>query len=170
MKLNKTDTFYFGDDLIRTVEKDGEWWFSTADVCNALNIQLRSNGKPNTTQVTRPLNDFEKDIHPLATRGGNQRLSIVSMGGLYKIIMRSNVKNAKEFLEWATRVARNAERRKLEAERSFLIRTFFDARPWLDLSSLVRHPHIMRAMLKDSNPAVYAALLETYPEVKWALT
>ena len=95
--------FKFHTHNIRTIVLNDEPWFVTKDVCEALDIQIRSNGKPNVVVATRNLDPDEKVLIRVRTYGGIQQLSCVSESGLYKLIMRSNKKEAKEFQNWVTK-------------------------------------------------------------------
>ncbi|AQT43458.1 BRO family, N-terminal domain [Bartonella apihabitans] len=108
---NKANIFNFHNNQIRIIEKDGEPWFVTADVCRALQLNIQKNGKPNTTTSLRRLLTKEKGLYPIYTLGGAQRLSIISESGLYKLIMRSNKPEAKEFQNWVTQVVLPAIRK-----------------------------------------------------------
>lgn len=78
---------------IRTTLIDGEAWFVAKDVCDVLDM---------TVEATRRLDRDEKGLTKIQTLGGNQDMTIVSEPGLYKLIMRSNKPEAKQFTRWVT--------------------------------------------------------------------
>ncbi|AQT45702.1 BRO family, N-terminal domain [Bartonella apihabitans] len=108
---NKANIFNFHNNQIRIIEKDGEPWFVAADVCRVLGMNMRRNGKPNTTVSLSYLQPEEKGVGFTNTLGGTQRVSIISESGLYKLIMRSNKPEAKEFQNWVTQVVLPAIRK-----------------------------------------------------------
>ncbi|WP_369413788.1 BRO family protein [Halomonas alkalisoli] len=68
------------------MEIAGEPWFVAADVCRALGLHIQPNG-PNVTVATRKLAADEKTLYPLQ---GKRKGAVVSVPGLYKLIMRSD--------------------------------------------------------------------------------
>ena len=90
----------FLDYNIRSVMINDEPWFVTKDICEALDIQIRPNGKPNVVVATRNLDPDEKALTRVNTRGGIQQLSCVSKSGLCKLIMRSNKKEAQKLQDF----------------------------------------------------------------------
>jgi prophage antirepressor-like protein len=86
-------TFPTTGQQIRIVELDGEPWFIAADVAAAL-------GYRDTHNAGRLLHEIEKGTHPVSTPGGDQRVSIVSEPGLYRLVMRSNRPDAVKFQMW----------------------------------------------------------------------
>jgi prophage antirepressor-like protein len=96
-------TYSFNGMDLRVVEIDGEPWFVAKDVCVAVAYQVKADGKVNTSGATRPLSPDEKGTYPVRTLGGWQHVSIISESGLYKLVMRSDKKEAKAFQDWVTR-------------------------------------------------------------------
>src|SRR5690606_24237303 len=86
-------TFRYDDNPIRTVLVDGEAWVVAADVCAALGI---ANGRD---AVSR-LDPSEKGVGETDTRGGRQRVTVISEPGLYRLVMRSNKPDAVRFQMW----------------------------------------------------------------------
>lgn len=95
--------FKYHTHNIRIAVINGESWFVTRDVCEALTICIQTNGKPNVAVATRNLDPDEMALIRVGSRGGIQRFSCVSESGLYKLIMRSDKKEAKEFQNWVTK-------------------------------------------------------------------
>lgn len=76
--------FKFGENEIRTINKDGEPWFVAKDVCDALGIAN------NRDSISR-LDDDEKSTVGLtdAQAGhGSQNISLISESGMYTLILR----------------------------------------------------------------------------------
>jgi prophage antirepressor-like protein len=91
--------FSFGGLTLRTVLRDGQPWFVAADVCRCLGLSsLRG-----THKYLRHLGEEEKQLLTHAQIGGSKRGSTaISESGLYKLIMRSDKKEAKVFQDWVT--------------------------------------------------------------------
>lgn len=74
--------YEFEGNNVRIVEKDGEFWFVAGDVARQLAYR-------DAADLTRLLDDDEKDTHPVRAPGGEQDMSAVSEAGLYRaIVMR----------------------------------------------------------------------------------
>ena len=92
-------TYSFNGMDLRVVEIDGEPWFVATDVCKALTIA-------NATYATRNLNEVEVQrihqgtFHPMK---GGAPVIMITESGLYKLVMRSDKAQAKEFQDWVTR-------------------------------------------------------------------
>ena len=89
---------YLGKFSVRVVQIDGDPWFVAADVCKALGIKNAGNAyrRLDADEVsTIRRTDVEK-------RGGSA-LVLVSESGLYKLVMRSDKPQAKQFQDWVTR-------------------------------------------------------------------
>jgi len=88
--------FQFEGRNIRTfVDEHGMTWWIAADVCATLEMR-------NVSQVCKRLDADEKGLHFLYTLGGPQENMIVNEPGLYKLLLRSNKKEAKAFQRWVT--------------------------------------------------------------------
>lgn len=96
--------FAYNDQQLRGVKINGEPWFVAKDVCRVLSYAVRSNGTVNTTAALKGLDSDEKGVAEINTPGGNQRLSVVSRPGLFKLIQRSNKPEAKAFDRHGTAV------------------------------------------------------------------
>lgn len=80
---------------------DGEPWFVTKDVCDALNIDVTQARKLDKRGWNK------KGLYSIQTPGGKQELSVVSESGLYIIMLRckeamTEGTRAFRFLEWVT--------------------------------------------------------------------
>jgi prophage antirepressor-like protein len=118
--MNNLITQTFHNTTVRVVTIDDAPWFVAADVCRALGLPVE-NG---TTMHVSKLRPDEKrkirvgDMTPsqdLGTPSGGLNASttfvIVSESGLYKLIMRSNKPEAREFQNWLTRIVLPAIRK-----------------------------------------------------------
>lgn len=102
MRENKVQQFLnetFGE--VRTVMIDSEIWFVAKDVASALGYSV-------ATDMTRNLDEDEKDMQTLHTLGGNQKLTIINESGLYSAVLSITKRNpdrynkAREFKRWIT--------------------------------------------------------------------
>ncbi|TCZ64454.1 BRO-N domain-containing protein [Roseicella aquatilis] len=75
-------------------------WFVAADVCKALGMSVERG----TYQWLTGLGQDEKNTHRLATGfRGNPNVVCISESGLYKLILRSDKPQARQFQDWVTR-------------------------------------------------------------------
>lgn len=93
--MNEMQVFKYEDNEVRTVEQGGEVWWVLADVCRVLEVKR-------TESTARKLDPDEKGAHLVSTPGGDQRMTIISESGLYKVILRSDKPQAKKFTRWVT--------------------------------------------------------------------
>lgn len=100
MTQNALQVFNYKNREVRTTERDGEIWFIAVDVCGILELE-------NVSKAVSALDDDEKmtitnsEGHS-GQRGGAQSYNIINEAGLYKLILRSNKPEAKEFTRWVT--------------------------------------------------------------------
>lgn len=81
---------------------------TATDVCKALGVYVNAAGKPNVTMALKKLkphqigsNRIEAKARSGSTRA--QDVKMISEGGLYKLIMRSNKPDAIAFQNWVAR-------------------------------------------------------------------
>lgn len=77
------------------LNQQGEPLFVANDLCKALAIA-------DVGQTLERLDDDEKGAVEILTRGGYQKMNIVTEAGMYQLIFRSNKPQAKEFKRWVT--------------------------------------------------------------------
>ena len=92
---NEIKVFNFKENQVRTVVKDGEPWFVVKDVCDVLELS-------NSRMAMERLDEDEKGVSPIDTRGGRQTMQTVNEYGLYSLILGSRKPEAKEFKRWIT--------------------------------------------------------------------
>ena len=80
---------------VRTVVLNKEPWFVVADTCRALEIA-------NARDVLARIDDDEKDVVPIYTPGGIQKMNVVNEPGLYTLVLGSRKPEAKVFRRWIT--------------------------------------------------------------------
>ena len=81
---------------IRTVERNGEPWFSGKDVAAALGY---SNPRD---AISKHVDDEDKGVAKCDTLGGNQNMTVINESGLYSLILSSKLPTAKKFKHWVT--------------------------------------------------------------------
>lgn len=101
--MSKAQMFDFDSNQIRVVEINGAPWFVAKDVCDTLGIQ-------NPSAATKILNQSEWSKFNLGQRGLGSVI-LVSESGLYKLVMRSDKKEAKDFQDWVAKVVLPAIRK-----------------------------------------------------------
>lgn len=98
-------SFGFGEQLVRVVDRDGGIWFVANDVCAALDIA-------NPRNVVARLEEDERDgVHTVDAMGRLQETTIISESGLYSLIFRSRKPVAVQFRRWVTQEVLPAIRR-----------------------------------------------------------
>lgn len=81
---------------VRTMLREGEPWFISIDVCNAL-------GLSNPRKAVSRLDSDEKNTVTLSDgTPGNPNMTIVSESGLYALVLSSRKPEAKAFKRWIT--------------------------------------------------------------------
>lgn len=91
-------TFNYLSKLIRVIEIGGQPWFVAADVRRVLD-KVRG-GKQNILIGSDEMRVIS-ELNGVKLKGHG--LSIISESGLYKLIMRSDKPEAREFQDWVTR-------------------------------------------------------------------
>jgi len=100
---NTVNTFNFNTASIRVIDIKGSPWFMARDVCNALSI----------TNLTTALPNIDRSYvctHRLPGVAGRAP-KFLSVGGLCKLIMRSDKPAARAFQDWVTNVVLPAIRK-----------------------------------------------------------
>jgi prophage antirepressor-like protein len=95
VQVSSQPTFNFGAHSVRVIVRDGEPWFVAADVAKALEFR-------DASTAARLLSEKQKGTHIVCTLGGNQEVTIVSEGGLYRMVLRSRKPSAIAFSDWVT--------------------------------------------------------------------
>jgi prophage antirepressor-like protein len=83
----------FENDLVRVITKDDdEPWFVASDVLRCLDLR-------NNTSLDA-LDEDEKGTHTMGTPGGNQRVTVISEAGLFRLVFNSRKPIAEKFKRW----------------------------------------------------------------------
>lgn len=84
----------FGE--VRTLEVDGNPWFVGKDVVERLGYKRTADA------LKAHVDDEDKGVGDLPTPGGIQQIVIINESGLYSLILRSQLPQAREFKRWIT--------------------------------------------------------------------
>jgi prophage antirepressor-like protein len=84
---------FFEGTTVRSVEKDGEFWFVASDIAKAL-------GYRDAEKMTRGIDEDEKGTHIVGTLGGEQEVFVICESGVFDALSRSRKDTAKEFRRW----------------------------------------------------------------------
>lgn len=106
---NEMNLFNFKENEVRTVTKDGEPWFVAKDVCEYF-------GDTNYRRSIARLDEDEKGVSQIQTRGGKQALTVVNEAGLYSLLMFMQPQKGSSLSE----KDRNARYDKLEEFKNWL--------------------------------------------------
>ncbi|MQW33547.1 BRO-N domain-containing protein [Sinorhizobium meliloti] len=106
--MNQPSLFNFKGRDVRTVMIDDQPWFAGADMLTVLFGKAGGNGW--AYAMLSPEEQTKVDRTYLGLRPGKQMV-VVSESGLYKLVMRSDKPEAKDFQNWVTRVVLPAIRK-----------------------------------------------------------
>ena len=87
---NALQVFNYKEQVVRTIERDGEVWFVAKDVCDVLDLS-------NPTMAIQELDEDERSKYYLGRQG---EANIISEPGLYALVLKSRKPEAKEFSRW----------------------------------------------------------------------
>ena len=85
--------FKFENKTVRVAEIDGTEWWAAHDVAKAL-------GYKNTASAIANHCKGVLKQEPLATKGGVQKVRLISEGDLWRLIINSNISDANRFEKW----------------------------------------------------------------------
>jgi len=102
MSLSKVSLFDFKGHPVQVVLRGGDPWFVGSDVCKILGYRKNAKGYVNVTDALRPLDNSERCIDRIDT--SRRSVALIAESGLYKVVLRSDKPDAKEFQNWVTQV------------------------------------------------------------------
>lgn len=89
-------SFGFGEQLVRVVDRAGAAWFVGNDVCAALELS-------NTSMALARLDDDERSgVSIVDPHGREQQTTVISESGVYSLAFTSRKAAAKQFKRWVT--------------------------------------------------------------------
>ena len=95
MQATQPAVFQFHSTEVRTIDRDGQVWFVADDIAKALTYRTAHD-------MTRVLDEDERDTHIMRTLGGDQQVTIISESGLYHALLKSRKPEARPFRRWVT--------------------------------------------------------------------
>ena len=93
--MNNIIEMSYNGSEIRSIDIDGQIWWVLKDVCKILDLSTPA-------KVSERLDEDEKGMTSIHTRGGSQNVTIINESGLYSVILRSDKPEAKPFRRWIT--------------------------------------------------------------------
>lgn len=94
----KNELMVFENEMfgnVRVLEKNGEIWFLAKDLAKCLDIS-------DVSSSTRDFDEDEKGKHTMQTLGGEQKVTVLSESGMYRLVLKSRKSEAKKFKRWVT--------------------------------------------------------------------
>ncbi|CCE94916.1 Uncharacterized protein HI1418 [Sinorhizobium fredii HH103] len=98
------DAFDYLSKTVRVIKIDDQPWFVAQDVGNALGLPQKSHG-----YAVMRLDEEQSSLHQIQT--GRRSPRIISESGLYRLIMRSDKPEARQFQDWVTKIVLPAIRK-----------------------------------------------------------
>ena len=96
MNNSELKIFNYKNNEVRTTIQDGEVWWVLKDVCKILGLN-------DVHKVALRLEKDERNQIPVTDNlGRQQNTTIINEPGLYKVILRSDKPEAKNFMNWIT--------------------------------------------------------------------
>lgn len=94
--MSNLQVFNFGEEEVRTQLIDGEPWFIGKDVSDLL-------GYSNSPKALKDhVDEDDKLTERIVMAGQNRDVTIINESGLYSLIIKSKLPNAKKFKRWVT--------------------------------------------------------------------
>lgn len=94
--MNQPQIFYFEQNEVRTILVNDEPYFVGKDVAEVL-------GYRNTQKaILNHVDEEDKGVTKWDTLGGKQNMTIINESGLYSLILKSKLPNARKFKRWVT--------------------------------------------------------------------
>jgi len=90
-------TYVFETQEVRMIEQNNEPWFVGKDVAEVLGYSRARDA------IAAHIDQEDKKGAPIhSDLGGTQQMTIINESGLYSLILKSNMPNAKKFKRWVT--------------------------------------------------------------------
>ena len=146
---------------VRTIVKDGEPWFVSADVCRALEVK-------NARDAVARLDDDEKGVVLTDTLGGQQNVTIVNEPGLYALVLGSRKPEAKAFKRWITHeVIPSIRKHGAYLTPETLGKAIADPQWSIALLTALKEEREKVSSLQEENAAQKQMLAEAAPKVRY---
>ena len=122
----------FGNEEIRFIEKEEEFWAVASDVAKVLGYSV-------TTNMNRMIDEDEKGVHIVNTLGGQQKTTILSEFGIYEAILNSRRDEAKEFKKWVKQILK--ELRQATGLKGYEVFRMLDKQHQKDAMAIIQKVH-----------------------------
>jgi prophage antirepressor-like protein len=97
------NTFDYRGANLRALTIDGQSWFHATDVCRILGLNVSKGVFVHTSRLGIDEKRLVKTPSSARGQGKAPQFTAVSESGLYKLILRSDKPEAREFQDWVTR-------------------------------------------------------------------
>lgn len=94
--MDALQTFLFEGKEVRTQLLNNEPWFVGKDVADTLDYK-----EPHKA-IDRHVDEEDRTKHPILSNGGYQDTWLINESGLYSLILKSKMPDAKKFKRWVT--------------------------------------------------------------------
>lgn len=94
--MNTPQIFNFEQNEVRTILVNDEPYFVGKDVAEILGYERADNA------IRNHVDDEDKLTHQISASGQNRNMTIINESGLYSLILKSKLPNAKKFKRWVT--------------------------------------------------------------------
>lgn len=145
------EVFKFEQKVVRTLLIDNEPWWVAKDVCDILKIK-------NQYSSLALLEEDEKGLHTMEGPGGRQDMTIINEPGLYSLVMRSRVPEAKAFKRWITHEVLPSIRKTGQ----------YSAAPAIEVPKTLAQALALAAKLEEQREKLALTLQEVAPKVRFA--
>lgn len=123
----------FGNEEIRFIEKDGEYWAVAGDVAKAL-------GYRDAPSVTRNIDKEDITTHIMrSNKKGNPNITIISEYGIYEAIWNSRRDEADEFKKWVKQVIK--ELRQATGLKGYEVFRMLDKQKQKEAMAIIQKAH-----------------------------
>lgn len=94
--MNELQTFNFDELPVRTLEVENKPFFVGKDVAEILGYKRTADA------IREHVDEEDKGVGKIQTRGGMQSVTLINESGLYALIFSSKLESAKRFKRWVT--------------------------------------------------------------------
>lgn len=94
--MNELQVFNFDELPVRTLEIDNKPYFVGKDVAEILGYKRTADA------IREHVDEEDKGVGKIQTRGGKQPVTLINESGLYALIFSSKLESAKRFKRWVT--------------------------------------------------------------------
>lgn len=156
---NELQLFNFGNQEVRVIKIENDVWFVAKDVTDVL-------GFSDSAQMSRILDEDEKNSYPVQYAGQVRNLVVISESGLYSAILRSRKPEAKQFKKWVTsEVLPDIRKHGMYMNDNLLEKTLADPMFMVGLLTNYNEEKKKRAELEVQNKQLSNKIIEDKPKI-----